>query len=181
MSKDLKGSKTEKNLQTAFAGECQARTKYDYYASKARKDGYEQVAAFFEESALNEKEHAKIWFKFLHNNEVPATVENLLDGIAGEHFEYTDMYVKFEKEARAEGFDQIAGLFKMVAEIEKAHGARYQKLLESIKHGTAFKKNKEVLWVCRNCGHSHTANAAPMQCPVCAHPQSFFEVKQNNY
>ncbi|MCL2061310.1 MAG: rubrerythrin family protein [Firmicutes bacterium] len=181
MAKDLKGSKTEKNLQEAFAGESMARNKYDYYAARAKKDGYEQIAAFFADSAQNEREHAKIWFKLLHGGGVPPTAENLQDGINGEEYEYKDMYARFEKEARAEGFTEIADLFKGVADIEKVHAERYIKLLQSLKAGTVFKKAKEIIWACRNCGHVVSAAAAPAECPVCVHPQSYFEEKQNNY
>ncbi len=180
MDNKLKGSKTEKNLQTAFAGESMARTKYDYYSSQARKDGYEQIGYFFEESAQNEKEHAKIWFKLLHDG-VPPTEQNLMDGIAGERYEWSDMYVGFAKDARAEGFNDIAVLFEGVAKIEKAHEARYAKLLDALKSGTVFKKEMDITWICRNCGHEHTGKNAPEKCPVCSHPKSYFEGKQNNY
>lgn len=180
MDKKLQGTKTEKNLQTAFAGECMARTKYDYYASKAQKDGYQQIAAFFEETALNEKEHAKIWFKLLHNG-IPETAKNLQDGIDGENYEWVDMYARFEKEAREEGLNDIADLFKGVGAVEKTHEQRYQKLLNSLNGGSVFKKDAEIVWVCRNCGHEHKGKTAPAACPVCNHPQSFFEEKQRNY
>ena len=178
---ELKGSKTEQNLMTAFAGESQARNKYTYYASKAKKDGYEQIAAIFEETANNEKEHAKMWFKELHGGEVPSTEENLLDAANGENYEWTDMYDGFAKEAREEGFDKIARLFESVAKIEKEHEERYKTLLENIKNERVFNKEESVVWVCRNCGHVHVGKAAPKVCPVCNHPQSYFEMKSINY
>ena len=177
----LKGSKTEQNLMTAFAGESQARNKYTYYASKAKKEGYEQIAAIFEETANNEKEHAKMWFKELHNGEVPSTIENLLDAAAGENYEWTDMYDTFAKEAREEGFDKLARLFEGVAKIEKEHEERYRKLIANIKEDRVFKKEESVVWVCRNCGHVHVGKIAPKVCPVCNHPESYFELKSNNY
>ena len=178
---ELKGSKTEQNLMTAFAGESQARNKYTYYASKAKKDGYEQIAAIFEETANNEKEHAKMWFKELHGGEVPSTEENLLDAANGENYEWTDMYDGFAKEAKEEGFDRIARLFESVAKIEKEHEERYKTLLENIKNERVFNKEESVVWVCRNCGHVHVGKAAPKVCPVCNHPQSYFEMKSINY
>ena len=178
---ELKGSKTEQNLMTAFAGESQARNKYTYYASKAKKEGYEQIAAIFEETANNEKEHAKMWFKELHNGEVPSTIENLLDAAAGENYEWTDMYDTFAKEAREEGFDKLARLFEGVAKIEKEHEERYRKLIANIKEDRVFKKEESVVWVCRNCGHVHVSKMAPKVCPVCNHPESYFELKSNNY
>ena len=178
---ELKGSKTEQNLMTAFAGESQARNKYTYYASKAKKEGYEQIAAIFEETANNEKEHAKMWFKELHNGEVPSTIENLLDAAAGENYEWTDMYDTFAKEAREEGFDKLARLFEGVAKIEKEHEERYRKLIAKIKEDRVFKKEESVVWVCRNCGHVHVGKMAPKVCPVCNHPESYFELKSNNY
>ena len=178
---ELKGSKTEQNLMTAFAGESQARNKYTYYASKAKKDGYEQIAAIFEETANNEKEHAKMWFKELHGGEVPSTEENLLDAANGENYEWTDMYAGFAKEAHEEGFDKIARLFESVAKIEKEHEERYKTLLENIKNERVFNKEESVVWVCRNCGHVHVGKAAPKVCPVCNHPQSYFEMKSINY
>ena len=177
----LKGSKTEQNLMTAFAGESQARNKYTYYASKAKKEGYEQIAAIFEETANNENEHAKMWFKELHNGEVPSTIENLLDAAAGENYEWTDMYDTFAKEAREEGFDKLARLFEGVAKIEKEHEERYRKLIANIKEDRVFKKEESVVWVCRNCGHVHLGKIAPKVCPVCNHPESYFELKSNNY
>ncbi|MGI6167267.1 MAG: rubrerythrin [Eubacteriales bacterium] len=178
---ELKGSRTEANLLAAFAGESQARNKYTYYASKARKEGYEQIAAFFEETANNEKEHAKIWFKLLHGGEVPDTVTNLKDGIAGENYEWTEMYAEFAKVAREEGFTQIAALFEGIAKIEKEHEERYKKLLSNIENGQVFSKSEEVVWICSNCGHVVVGKNAPEKCPVCAHPQAFFKIKENNY
>ena len=178
---ELKGSKTEQNLMTAFSGESQARNKYTYYASKAKKDGYEQIAAIFEETANNEKEHAKMWFKELHGGEVPETLVNLLDAAAGENYEWTDMYDGFAKEAKEEGFDRIARLFESVAKIEKEHEERYRKLVENIKADRVFKKEESVVWVCRNCGHVHVGKVAPKVCPVCNHPESYFEMKSENY
>lgn len=179
--KDLKGTKTEKNLQEAFAGESQARNKYTYYASKAKKDGYEQIAAFFEETAGNEKEHAKMWFKYLHDGKVPGTVENLKDAAAGEHGEWTEMYARMAKEAREEGFEEIARKFELVGDIEKRHEERYLALLKNIEDDEVFKKNEEKMWICRNCGHVHIGKDAPEKCPTCDHPQSYFEVLNNNF
>ena len=176
----LKGTKTEKNLQTAFAGESQARNKYTYYASKAKKDGYEQIAAIFEETANNEKEHAKMWFKLL-NGGIPDTVANLADAAAGENYEWTDMYATFAKEAREEGFDQIAAMFEGVAAIEKTHEERYRKLLANIEGGVVFSRDGDMIWECRNCGHIHIGNKAPEVCPVCAHPRAYFQLKKENY
>ena len=178
---ELKGSKTEQNLMAAFAGESQARNKYTYYASKAKKDGYEQIAAIFEETANNEKEHAKMWFKELHNGEVPSTEENLLDAAEGENYEWTDMYEEFARVAEEEGFKAIAAKFRGVAAIEKHHEERYRKLLENVKDGLVFSKDGEKIWICRNCGHIHIGKEAPKVCPVCAHPQSYFEVKSETY
>ena len=181
MAKELRGTKTEKNLQDAFAGESQARNKYTYYASKAKKEGYVQIAKIFEETAANEKEHAKIWFKLLHDGGVPDTITNLKDAAKGENYEYTDMYAKFAKEAREEGFDEIAALFEEVGKIEKEHEARYLKLLENLDKGITFKKDGVTIWKCRNCGYIHSGKEAPEICPVCKHPQSFFEVRAENY
>ncbi|MBE7056018.1 MAG: rubrerythrin family protein [Ruminococcaceae bacterium] len=178
---DLKGSKTEKNLWEAFAGESMARNKYTYFASKAKKDGYQQVGAFFEETANNEKEHAKIWFKLLHGGKVAGTIENLKAAAAGENEEWTEMYPRMAKEAREEGFDDIAALFEGVAAIEKEHDERYQKLLANIEDGSVFKKNEKVVWICRNCGHIVDSDTAPELCPVCAHPQGYFELRVINY
>ncbi len=177
---DLKGSKTEANLLTAFAGESQARNKYTYYASKARKDGYEQIAALFEETANNEKEHAKMWFKLLHGG-IPDTATNLEDAAAGENYEWTDMYAGFAKTAREEGFDHIANLFEGVAKIEKEHEERYRALLKNVQEGLVFSKDGDMIWVCRNCGHIHVGKSAPEVCPVCAHPKAYFELKARNY
>ena len=179
--KELKGTRTEANLMAAFAGESQARNKYSYYASKAKKDGYEQIAALFLETAENEKEHAKIWFKLLHGGAVPSTEENLIDAAAGENYEWTDMYAGFAKEAKEEGFDDIAALFEMVAKIEKEHEERYLKLLANVKDGIVFSKDGDVIWKCRNCGHIVVGKKAPELCPVCAHPKAYFEVKAENY
>lgn len=178
---ELKGSKTEQNLMAAFAGESQARNKYTYYASKAKKDGYEQIAAIFEETANNEKEHAKMWFKELHNGDIPDTVTNLLDAAAGENYEWTEMYAEFAKDAEAEGFKKIAYLFNEVAKIEKEHENRYKKLLENINNDNVFKKDAPKMWICRNCGHVHYGESAPKVCPVCNHPQSYFELRCENY
>lgn len=177
---NLKGTKTEKNLMEAFAGESQARNKYTYYASKAKKEGYEQIASLFLETADNEKEHAKIWFKLLHDGVGP-TVENLKDAAAGENGEWTDMYARMEKEAREEGFNDIADLFKGVAAIEKEHEERYLALLKNIEDGTVFKKNQKVVWICRNCGHIVDAVEAPDKCPVCDHPKAYFQLRVINY
>ena len=178
---DLKGSKTEKNLMEAFAGESQARNKYTYYASKAKKDGFVQIAALFEETANNEKEHAKIWFKYLHGGAVPGTEENLKDAAAGENYEWTDMYDRMAKEAREEGFDEIAAKFEMVGAIEKHHEERYRKLLKNIEDKVVFSKDGDVIWQCSNCGHIVIGKDAPEVCPVCNHPQSYFQVLAQNY
>ncbi len=178
---ELKGSKTEKNLIDAFAGESQARNKYTYFASKARKDGYEQIAEIFEETANNEKEHAKLWFKLLNNNSIPSTVENLKSAAEGENFEWTDMYDRMAKEAREEGFDRIAFLFESVGKIEKEHETRYKKLLENVENGLVFSKEEDKIWICRNCGHIVIGKNAPEVCPVCSHPKAFFEIKEENY
>ena len=178
---ELKGSKTEQNLMTAFAGESQARNKYTYFASKAKKDGYEQIAAIFEETANNEKEHAKLWFKELNGGEISSTLENLYAAAEGENYEWTDMYDEFAITARAEGFDRIAQLFEGVAKIEKEHEARYRKLIENIEGGLVFSKDGDRIWKCRNCGHICVGSSAPDVCPVCNHPQSFFEIKAENY
>lgn len=178
---ELKGSKTEKNLMSAFAGESQARNKYTYYASKAKKDGYEQIAAIFEETANQEKEHAKLWFKELHGGEVPSTEVNLQDAIDGENFEWTDMYEDFAKVAEEEGFKVLANKFRMVAKIEKMHEERYRKLLDNINDGVVFSRDGDMIWQCRNCGHIVVGKKAPTVCPVCNHPQSYFEIKKENY
>lgn len=179
--KDLKGTKTEQNLQAAFAGESQARNKYSYYASKARKDGYEQIAAIFEETAGNEKEHAKMWFKLLHGGAVPSTIDNLKDAAAGEHFEWTDMYESMAKDADEEGFAEIAEKFRAVAAIERHHEERYRKLLANIEEGIVFSRDGDKLWICRNCGAIVIGKEAPEKCPVCDHPQSYFEIEAKNY
>ncbi|MDO4175642.1 MAG: rubrerythrin family protein [Eubacteriales bacterium] len=178
---ELKGSRTEANLMAAYAGESQATNKYVYYAGKAQKDGYEQIAALFRETAHNEQEHAKIWFKLLHGGQVPETDVNLKDAAAGENFEWTDMYPTFAKEAREEGFDHIAFLFEHVAEVEKEHEQRYLKLLENVENGLVFSREDDRIWKCRNCGHIVIAKAAPDVCPVCAHPKAYFEIKAENY
>ena len=176
---NLKGTKTEANLKTAFAGESEARNKYTYYASKAKKDGYNQIAAIFEETAANEKEHAKIWFKELGG--IGDTKANLKAAAEGENYEWTDMYATFAKEAREEGFDQIAALFEGVAAIEKEHEERYLALLKNLEEGKVFEKDGEFVWKCRNCGHLHFGKSAPQVCPVCAHPQAYFELQSKNY
>ena len=178
---ELKGSKTAANLAAAFAGESQARNKYTYYASKAKKDGYEQIAAIFTETAENEKEHAKIWFKLLHDGAIPDTIENLKDAAAGENYEWTDMYKTFAEEAREEGFTKIAALFEMVGKIEKEHEERYLKLLKNIEDGVVFSKDGDAIWQCRNCGHIVIGQKAPAVCPVCDHPQAFFQAKPEIY
>ena len=178
---ELKGSKTEQNLMTAFAGESQARNKYTYFASKAKKDGYEQIAAIFEETAGNEKEHAKLWFKYLHNGEVPTTADNLKDAADGENYEWTDMYEEFARVAEEEGFKELAIKFKQVGQIEKHHEERFRKLLKNIEDEVVFSKDEDKIWICRNCGHVVVGKKAPLVCPVCNHPQSYFEVKADNY
>ena len=178
---EFKGSRTEANLMAAFAGESQARNKYDYYASQAKKDGYVQIAAIFEETAKNEKEHAKLWFKLLHGGKVPTTTVNLKDAADGENFEWTDMYKKFAEEARAEGFEDIAKQFEGVAAIEKEHEERYRKLLSNIEGGLVFSREGDMIWQCSNCGHIHIGKKAPEVCPVCNHPQSYFQIKAENY
>mgnify|MGYP002528606441 FL=1 len=178
---ELKGSKTEANLMTAFSGESQARNKYTYYASKARKEGYVQIAEIFEETANNEKEHAKIWFKLLHDGEMPDTAANLLDAANGENYEWTDMYATFAKEAKEEGFTKIAALFEMVGNIEKEHEERYRKLLSKVEGGTVFVSDDVAIWQCGNCGHIVVGTKAPDVCPTCNHPQSYFEVHAENY
>ena len=178
---ELKGSKTEKNLMDAFAGESQARNKYTYYASKAKKEGYEQIAAIFQETADNEKEHAKIWFKLLNDGQIPNTIENLKSAAGGENYEWTDMYDRMAKEAKEEGFDHIAYLFEEVGKIEKEHEARYLKLVENLENGLVFSKDGDTIWKCRNCGHIVVGKYAPDICPVCNHPKAYFEVKAENY
>ena len=178
---ELKGSKTEANLMAAFAGESQARNKYTYYASKARKEGYNQIADLFEETARNEQEHAKIWFKLLHDGDVPDTVTNLKDAAAGENYEWTDMYAGMAKTAREEGFTKIAVLFELVAKIEKEQEERYLKLLKNVEDGLVFSRDGDMVWQCSNCGHIVIGKKAPQICPVCNHPQSFFQIKAENY
>lgn len=178
---ELKGSSTEENLRTAFAGESQAHTMYLYYASKASKDGYVQIGKMFEETARNEKEHAKIWFKLLHDGGVPSTEENLADAAAGENYEWTDMYAGFAKTAREEGFDEIAFLFEKVGAIEKTHEERYRKLLKNIQDDVVFSRDGDVIWECSNCGHIVIGKKAPEVCPVCNHPKSYFQIKAQNY
>ena len=178
---ELKGTKTEQNLMAAFAGESQARNKYTYFASKAKKDGYEQIAAIFEETANNEKEHAKMWFKLLEGGAVKSTPENLAAAADGENYEWTDMYVDFAKTAREEGFDEIADKFEAVALIEKHHEERYRRLLKNINDAKVFSKDGDTIWICRNCGHVVIGKNAPEVCPVCDHPQSYFEVKADNF
>ena len=178
---NLKGSKTEANLMAAFAGESQARNKYTYYASKAKKEGYNEIAAIFEETANNEKEHAKIWFKLLHDGQIPGTLENLADAAAGENYEWTDMYASFAETAKEEGFCHIAALFTMVGNIEKEHEARYREIARILEEGKLFARETEQVWICTNCGHIHIGKQAPEVCPVCAHPQAFFQVRAENY
>ena len=178
---ELKGSKTEKNLMEAFAGESQARNKYTYFASQARKEGYEQIAEIFEETANNEKEHAKLWFKALNGGAVPSTLENLLAAAAGEHGEWTEMYERMAKEAKKEGFKLLAAQFAGVAAIEKRHEERYQKLAELVKAKKVFKKTDKKVWICRNCGHIYVGKEAPKACPVCAHPQAYFEILNEDF
>ncbi len=179
--KELKGTKTEKNLMEAFAGESQAHTKYLYYASKAKKEGYVQISNLFIETALNEKEHAKLWFKYLHGGEVPATTQNLEDAANGENFEWTDMYERMAKEAEEEGFKEIAAKMRMVGAIEKHHEERYRQLLKNINDEIVFSREGDVIWQCSNCGHIVIGKKAPQICPVCNHPQSYFQIEARNY
>ena len=178
---ELKGSKTEQNLMTAFAGESQARNKYTFFASQAKKDGYEQIATIFQETADNEKEHAKLWFKLLNGGAIGSTEENLKAAAAGENYEWTDMYAEFAKTAKEEGFTRIAYLFEEVGKIEKEHEERYLKLLENVKEGKVFEAGEVKIWKCRNCGHIVVGTSAPEVCPVCNHPKAFFEIKAENY
>lgn len=180
-SVELRGTKTEQNLKNAFAGESQAHTKYLYYASKAKKDGYEQIAALFEETAINEREHAELWFKFLHDGGIPTTTDNLADAAAGENYEWTDMYEGFAKTAEEEGFPELAARFRLVGEVEKHHEERYRALLKNVEMKEVFEKSDVKVWECRNCGHICVGTKAPEVCPVCNHPQSFFEVHAENY
>ncbi|MBR6339199.1 MAG: rubrerythrin family protein [Alloprevotella sp.] len=179
--KELKGTKTEANLRAAFAGESQARNKYSYYASRAKKDGYVQIAKIFEETAANEKEHAKMWFKLLNGGAVPSTEANLLDAAEGENYEWTDMYAQFAREAREEGFDEIATKFELVGAIEKAHEERYRRLLKNVQDAIVFSRDGDCVWQCSNCGHIVIGKKAPEVCPVCDHPQSYFELRAENY
>lgn len=179
--KKLDGTKTQANLMAAFAGESQAHTKYQYYASKAKKDGFVQIANLFTETSNNEKEHAKIWFKLLHDGGIPDTAANLKDAAAGENYEWTDMYATFAKEAKEEGFDEIAFLFEKVGEIEKEHEQRYLKLLENVEGGLVFSRDEDKIWKCSNCGHIVIGKDAPEICPVCSHPKAYFEIKAENY
>ena len=179
--KELKGTKTEKNLQEAFAGESQARNKYTYFASKARKDGFEQIAAIFEETAQNEKEHAKMWYKLLNGGDISDTMANLREAAEGENYEWTDMYDRMAKEAEEEGFTAIAAKFRMVGAIERHHEDRYRRLLANIEEGIVFSRDDDRIWVCRNCGHVVVGKKAPNACPVCAHPKSFFEISAKNF
>lgn len=178
---ELKGSRTEANLLAAFAGESQARNKYTFYASQARKEGLEQVAAIFEETANNEKEHAKLWFKYLHNGAVEMTLPNLEDAAAGENYEWTDMYKKFAEEAEKEGFTEIAQTMKLIAGVEKSHEERYRKLISNLKENLTFQCGEDTVWICRNCGYIHVGKTAPEICPACKHPQAYFERKADNY
>ncbi|MDR1327714.1 MAG: rubrerythrin family protein [Heliobacteriaceae bacterium] len=179
--KELKGTKTEKNLETAFAGESMARNKYTFYASQAKKEGFVQIGKFFEETAGNEKEHAEIWFKYLHGGDTPGTVANLEDGIAGEYYEWSDMYENFAKEAEQEGFTALAARFRLVGQVEKRHEERYRRLLHNIKDGRVFERDANTVWECSNCGHILTGAKAPELCPVCSHPKAYFMVKPENY
>ena len=179
--KELKGTKTEKNLQEAFAGESQARNKYTYFASKAKKDGFVQIAKFFEETAANEKEHAEVWYKYLCGGSIPSTAENLLEAAQGENYEWTDMYDRMAAEAEEEGFKEIAAKFRMVGAIEKEHEARYRKLLDNVKNELVFSRDGDCVWQCSNCGHLVIGKKAPAMCPVCSHPQSYFQLKAENY
>lgn len=178
---NIKGTKTEANLWTAFAGESQARNKYTYYASKAKKEGYEQISELFTDTANNEKEHAKIWFKLLMGGEIPSTLDNLNDAASGENYEWTEMYAEFAKVAREEGFTRIAVLFEKVAAIEKTHEERYRKLVSNIEGGLVFSRDGDTIWECKNCGHIHIGKEAPGMCPVCSHPQAYFEIRSTNY
>lgn len=178
---ELKGSKTEQNLKTAFAGESQAATKYGYFSSQAKKDGYVQISNIFAETSGNEKEHAKLWFKALNGGKVPSTIDNLKEAAAGENYEWTDMYKEFAETAREEGFTELAILFEGVGKVEKEHEERYRKLIERLENGEVFKRDGVVMWKCNNCGHIHVGTSAPELCPVCKHPQAYFEVRSQNY
>lgn len=178
---DIKGTKTEANLAAAFAGESQARNKYTYFASKARKEGYNQIADIFEETAANEKEHAKLWFKMLNGGEISDTASNLLAAAEGENYEWTDMYDGFAKTAKEEGFPRIAALFELVAKIEKTHEERYRKLLDNVSNELVFSRDGDMIWQCANCGHIVVGKKAPEMCPVCAHPKAYFQIRSENY
>lgn len=178
---ELKGSKTEQNLKTAFAGESQAATKYGYFSSQAKKDGYVQISNIFAETSGNEKEHAKLWFKALNGGKVPSTIDNLKEAAAGENYEWTNMYKEFAETAREEGFTELAILFEGVGKVEKEHEERYRKLIERLENGEVFKRDGVVMWKCNNCGHIHVGTSAPELCPVCKHPQAYFEVRSQNY
>ena len=178
---EFKGSRTEANLMTAFAGESQARNKYTYYASKAKKEGFEQIAAIFEETANNEKEHAKIWFKYLHDGVIPDTATNLEDAAQGENYEWTEMYKEFAEVAEEEGFKEIAAVMRLIAQVEKSHEERYRKLLANVEGGLVFSRDGDMIWQCSNCGHIHVGKQAPEVCPVCAHPKDYFQLKAENY
>lgn len=178
---NLEGSKTQANLMAAFAGESQARTKYTYYAQKAKKDGFVQISKIFEETAKNEREHAEIWFKYLHNNQIPDTAVNLKDAADGEHYEWTDMYKEFAETAKEEGFADLAYLFEEVGKIEKEHEDRFKKLLSNVENGLVFSKDGDAIWQCSNCGHIHFGKEAPMVCPVCKHERAYFQLKAENY
>ncbi len=177
----IKGTKTEKNLQTALAGESMARNKYDYYSSQAKKDGFVQISQIFAETAHNEKEHAKIWFKELHGGKIAPTIENLIDAAAGEHYEFAEMYKEFAEQAKEEGFNSLAAKFKLIGEIERTHEMRYKELLENIKKDRVFKKDETCNWKCLECGHITTSKEAPMVCPVCAHPQAYQKIDKRDY
>ena len=178
---EFKGSKTEANLMAAFSGESQARNKYTFYASTARKEGYEQIGDIFEQTASNEKEHAELWFKYLKEGSMPAVLESLVDAAGGEHYEWTEMYKEFAETAEAEGFKEIAAVMKMVAAIEKEHEERFLKLAQNLKDNKVFERDQETIWICRNCGHVYKGKKAPWICPTCKHPQSYFEIKAENY
>ena len=178
---ELKGTKTEENLRTAFAGETQASIKYSYYASQAKKEGYNQIADIFDETSVNEKAHAKMWFKALHNDAMPDTLQNLADAANGENYEWTDMYAEFAKTAEEEGFKKLAFLFKAVGKIENGHEKRYRKLIDNINKGLVFEREEDQVWVCANCGHVYVGKKAPVVCPVCDHPEAFFQIKATNF
>lgn len=178
---ELKGSKTEQNLMEAYGAESQARNNYTFYAAVARQEGYEQIGAIFDETASNEKEHAELWYKYLNGGDFSKTPANLVDAAGGEHFEHTDMYPRFAREAREEGFDEIARRFELVAQVEKEHEERYRRLIANVENGQVFSREGETLWQCRNCGYIYSGKTAPSVCPVCRHSQSYFQLKQDNY